>query len=468
MKNIDVTERLVFLAEQFDVFEDDKEDLETKTNELTKLGYDVSIVGHGDNIIALVSSKINEKKRILKKVSVSSEIFGQMIDADPTKNKIYLQWMLNILTRLLKDSSEISRFTAIRFVTEDLPQSNIYLTLFEENKRKKKLKELSFKTHSLKDVKDPTDINQYKTLAQLFDVVDPFIEREPSAVERTMKKYVDAGEALIPVKDRLFTLFIPKTTEANVIFNNFASWCTAVKGNGMFKSYTQNNKKPNGKDSDIYIIINNDFFSGESDEIYQIHFETNQIKDRRNSSNVSLFENVLVKSESITNFLYDELIEMAKDYSKGVDSNKYLDALISFGFSESLFDLYDENVPSIKIQKREVPKLPDLSRFKMLDQLIITNAKLTELPKSIGLLDNLELLALTGNHLKSLPREIGSLKKLVFINLIGNPIVDIPTEISYLDKSNGGSLHRLGVNEKDIGSENYQRLKRLLPETLID
>jgi hypothetical protein len=52
--------------------------------------------------------------------------------------------------------------------------------------------------------------------------------------------------------------------------------------------------KPNGKLSDIYIIINNDFFTGKSDEIYQIHFESGQIKDRLNS-NVSILNSVIEK-----------------------------------------------------------------------------------------------------------------------------------------------------------------------------
>jgi hypothetical protein len=71
-------------------------------------------------------------------------------------------------------------------------------------------------------ITDFTDINQYKSLAQLFDAVDPFIEKDASAIERTMQRFVDIGQAVIPVKDRKFTLFIPKSTEANVVFDNFA------------------------------------------------------------------------------------------------------------------------------------------------------------------------------------------------------------------------------------------------------
>jgi len=474
MKETSVTDRLTFLAEQFDIFECSSDIIETnpieaKLEQLHADGFEPQIVRTNDGkVIAILSIKTNERNRTLKKVSVCSEVFSDMIVADPTDNKMYLQWMLTVFTRFLKNGGETNISAAIRFVNEDLPQANVYLILFEDNKRKKKFRDLCLSSYALKHIGDPTNINQYKSLSQLFDAVDPFIEREPSAVERTMEKFVESGQALIPVKDRKFTLFIPKTTAANVVFDKFANWCTAKEGNGMFKSYTTGHKKPNGENSDIYIIINNKFFSGESEELYQIHFETNQLKDRKNSSNVSIFENVLMESEGLTNFFYEELMTMAKGFKKGIENNRYLDYLIQFGFTESLFELFEKDTPSIKIMKREVPKLPDMSRFTEIDQLIITDAKLVELHPSVGKLTKLQMLVLTNNRIKSLPSEIGQLKELNFLNLTGNPIKNIPSEIAYLDKSNGGSLYRLGVREEDIGEYNYQKLKSLLPQTLIN
>ena len=470
MKESNVTDRLTYLAEIFDVFECDSENsqLEGKLASLNKNEYMTSLVAsNSGDVLAILSLKQNDKERTLKKISVCSDVFAGMIVADPTEKKIYLQWMLNLFSRLIKDGKQTSTDAAIRFVEEDLPQANKYLTLFEDNKRKRKFKELCVGSYSLKGITDPTNINQYKSLSQLFDSVDPFIEKDASAIERTLQKFVDSGQATIPVKDRKFTLYIPKTTDASVVFEDFANWCTARAGNGMFKSYTENHKKPNGKKSDIYIIINNKFFEGASKELYQIHFETNQLKDFKNGQNVSIFEDVINQSEGIANFFYEELMGMAKNHSKGLENNRYLDYLIQFGFAESLFELLEETTPSIKFMTREIPRLPDISKFKSLDQLIITNAKMVELHPSIGKLINLEMLVLTENRIKELPKEIGALKNLQFLNIIGNPIKDIPSEIAYLDKSNGGSLHRIGVREEDIGAENYQKLKELLPTTFI-
>lgn len=478
MKEKNVTDRLTFLAQTFDVFESDTEEkLNIKLTELKSDGYKSNVISNASNflqdpnkVLAILSLKTNAKERILKKVSVSSEVFASMIAADPTDNKMYVQWMLNLFISLIKREKDHRQDNgieiAMRLVNEDLPQAREYLTLFEGNKRKRKFGDLCKGSYILKGITDPTDINQYKSLAQLFDAVDPFIEKEPSAVQRTLTKFVESGQAEIPVFDRKFTLYIPKTTAASVVFEKFANWCTARTGNGQFKHYTETYKKPNGKSSDIYIIINNKFFTGESDEVYQIHFETDQIKDRTNGQNVSIFEQVINESEGLSNFFYEELMGMAKDHKKGFENNKYLNFLIKFGFAESLFEFIDETSPIIRFMTMEIPRLPDLTKFKALDMLIITNAKLVELHPSIGKMDKLEMLVLSDNRIKSLPKEIGSLKNVTFINITGNPIKEFPTEIKYLDKSNGGSLHRLGVNVKDIGEENYQRLKELLPTTL--
>lgn len=465
-----VTDRLTFLANQFDIFDcSTSEAIDDKMKELSKEGYSPSLITtplEGD-VLAIISKKTNERDRSLLKVSVCSDVFGDMIAADPTTNKMYLQWMLNLFARLLKEGKS-SINVAIRLVKEDLPQANEYLTLFEDNKRKKKFMELCKGSYTLKHVSDPTNINQYKSLAQLFDAVDPFIEREPSAVERTLNKYVDMGQAVIPVKDRKFTLYIPKTTAASVVFDKFANWCTARAGNGMFDSYTTGHKKPNGEKSDIYIIIDNKFFTGESQNIYQIHFETKQLKDRHNGSNVSIYENVIAESEGIKNFFYDELMTMAKGYKGGLENNKYIDFLIQFGFTESLFELYDEKTPNIRLVRREVPKIPDLTRFKNLDQLIVMNANLVELHPSIGKLTKLEYLILANNRIKTLPKEIGSLCNVEFINLVGNPVTDFPESIKYLDRSMGGKLERIGVSADLIGAKNLERLRELLPTTDIN
>jgi len=457
-----LTDRLVFLAQTFDVFDCSTSEVDKKMEQLTQEGYEVQTIHYEENIIALVSTRVNEKERLVKKVSVCMEVFSEMISADPTNNKMYVQWMLNMFSRLMKDVK--SHSYGIRLVGEDLPQAEKYLKIFEDNKRKKKFKDLCLGSYSLKGVSDPTDINQYKSLSQLFDAVDPFIEKDPSVIERTIMKFVELGKAHIPVKDRKFTVYVPLTVEASTVFSNYANWCTARVGNGMFKNYTENYKKPNGEISRLYIIINNKFFNGESDELFQVHFETNQLKDRKNGQNVSIFENVISESEGVSNFFKEELTIMAKQ-KRSVKNNEYLDYLLKFGFADTLFELLEDNTPTIKFMNREIPMIPDISKFKNLDQIIITDGKLKELHPSIGNMEKLCLLVLANNSLKTLPSEIGKLKNLEFLNIKNNPIKTIPEEIKYLDKTNGGSLYRIVVDKDNIGMDNYNKLKQLLPTT---
>jgi hypothetical protein len=464
MDGLKSTDRLAFLAKKFDVFETDEKNLNDKKKYFEDFKYEYNII-ETSKILAIVYIKndkdINPIKSI-KHVSISFDVFSNIIEADPTPNKSYVQWMLNTFSRYLKAGGD-GITQAIRFIDEDLPHASNYITLFEANKRKQKFKKLCSSSYILANITDPTDINQYKSLSQLYDAVDPFIERNPSELESLLERYVNSGQAMIPVRDRKFTLFIPLSLDASVIFEKFVSWCTSRNNNGMFASYT-NRLTPFNEKSKLYIIINNKFFTNESDEIYQIHFESRQIKNK-NNTDANIFESVINESEGISNFLYNELIRMAKENKSKIENNLYLDYLIKFGFCESLFEIIEDDTPTIRFMSRDIPRMPDISKFKSLDQLIITNAKMIELHSSIGKLTNLEMLVLSHNRIKILPIEIGQLNKLIFLNLVGNPIEIIPDEIKYLDRSNGGSLFRLAINKNEIGEKNYKRLKELLPTT---
>jgi Leucine-rich repeat (LRR) protein len=60
------------------------------------------------------------------------------------------------------------------------------------------------------------------------------------------------------------------------------------------------------------------------------------------------------------------------------------------------------------------------------------------------------MLILTDNKLKSIPKTIAKLSKLKVLNLKGNVIKSLPKELSQLDKSNGGSLEVLSVDNELI------------------
>lgn len=455
-------ERVEFIAERFNIFED----VEVKVKELTDLGFTNELITDDEGIILAIKSvlvnDINKKRKII--LSFSFDLFSYMISVDPTIKKIYLQWMLITSTRLLKSDNLDIFNRGLRLLIEDLPLAGDYLAVFEENKKKKIFNEINTINERLKHISDLSDINKYFDLSELYDAIDPFIVKDVSVLEKDMQRYVKLNQARILCKDRHYTVYIPLTLSSSIIFSNYASWCTTRKGNTNFKNYRTNYKKPNNKESDIYIIINNKLFTDESEEIYQIHFETNQIKDRLNSNNVKI-NHVLEKSEVIKKHIKDEIINLFK---MNTTNKFYVKYLFEFGFSGSLIDLLDESTPTIKFMDTFVEKLDSLSKFKNLSNLILINTKTKSLNEDIGELPELEMISVAENELTRLPESLCDLKKLIFLNIKKNNIDNLPKNIYKLDKSNGGSLISLSLDRELVNNEGLTKIKGLLPNVILN
>jgi Leucine-rich repeat (LRR) protein len=185
------------------------------------------------------------------------------------------------------------------------------------------------------------------------------------------------------------------------------------------------------------------------------------LRDRIQSSKNNFYEDVINKSEGVSNFFHAELTKLAKMTNN--TNNVYIDYLIKFGWTEALFDIIEDFTPIIRFTDKDVPKLPDISKFKNLNTLIIKDAKLMSIHPSIGKLSELQELLIPNNKLTELPKEIGKLTKLLMINILGNKLETIPEDIKYLDKTNGGSLHRIALKREEIGEANYKKLRELLP-----
>ncbi len=483
MVETEISNRLAFLAEKFQVFDEaelkeitnlknkpDKEyyaSLELDSSESKFIRRpEIDIIGTKKKVIAV---KISEYLGMGKKdnkvtVRVADYVFADMVEADPTEQKIYLQWMLNVFTTSIKNGFYGE---ATNLALEDLQRANEYLVLFDGNKRKEKFKQFCGKTAGLKHITKPSDINQFKNLSQLFDAIDPFIERVSSNMEKALEMFVSKGDAEIAFRDRKWTVFIPKTIDAACVVNNHVSWCTAKPGNSNFANYTTGSsyRLPNGKPSRLYIVFDNDFFSGKSDRVYQFHFESQQLHNRSNQK-ADAFKEIISTSNGIDEFFKEELVKLAS-LKESIDNNIYIDYLIKFGHSEALFDSLDVVSRKILFQKKDIVKMPDISRFKSVEHISILKTGLTDIHPSIGKLPNLQMLILTGNAIKTLPKEIGNLKKLELLNLTENPIESICDEIGELDSSRGGSLFMLFIGESDISRENLAKLKRLLPNVKV-
>lgn len=456
--------RLQFLKDRFNVFDSFDNELANHDSILLIKNYSNEVISFiQKNEIKKIRKDGSEKIKVKKKIHISNILFQTMIDSDPSNKKVYTQWMLTVFNRLLNDIS--THPDAIRFVEEDLPLASEYLLIFEQNKRKNLFKKIN--SYTLKHISDITDINQYKSLSQLYDAVDPFIERDSSNLEKMVNNFVNLGEAEILVNDRNFLVIIPNTLAVNVLFDKFTNWCTSKPNNGMFKHYTQSKKylKPDGSNSEIYIVIDKRFLMFhelKDNSLYQIHFESGQVKNRKQNNKSDFYNDILVKSEGVSNLIYEKLLGLSALIGSS-NNNLYLNYLIKFGWSDALFDLMQDYTPYIRVFDTRVKRLPDLTRFKNLISLIITKSGLIELDSSISNCKNLNEIIVRDNKLTELPSEISNLKNLVFLNILGNRLVKIPDSIKYLDKTNGGKLHRICVDKKDIGLENYNKLRQLLP-----
>jgi hypothetical protein len=407
-------------------------------------------------------------------ILVSEYTFQEIIKTDPTKNKMNVQWLMDML--MDKITSDRSLATAHVFLSEDLPKTRENLELFEGNKRKKRFKEMASKNYALRNIPNPTNINQYNSLDELFAAVYPF---KPvvnmSDLEKQMEYFVSIGEGELPVKDEKYTVFIPKTLRASELFS-FTNWCTGTKGNTMFKHYTTNNLKPNGEPSDLIIVIDNGFLRGENENIYQIHFETSQIMDKKDSSYNNLRTDILDKNISVRNFFYETLYNHIKDcydkekgaggtYMFGKNGLSYTKYVLKFGFGDILFEVMDDAIPTIAFVDCSIDTLPDLSRFTSVGTLYFDNVNINSIDDTFFTSKDLKMVSIPRNHVSKIPASIGNCKKLRFMNLKGNPIGYIPEEIKYLDPTNGGSLEKIAIDDSNM--EVIEKLKKLLPSVQI-
>lgn len=88
------------------------------------------------------------------------------------------------------------------------------------------------------------------------------------------------------------------------------------------------------------------------------------------------------------------------------------------------------NIENFNILKEKL-KIPlDIADiFKIKDLKISLDRTITEIPKQIGILTNLQVLRIYGTNVSSIPKEIGNLTNLQMLHLARNKISEIPKEL---------------------------------------
>src|SRR3989304_958273 len=108
--------------------------------------------------------------------------------------------------------------------------------------------------------------------------------------------------------------------------------------------------------------------------------------------------------------------------------------------------------------KNKLKRNEEIVELTNLQQLDLSNNKLTTLPAEIGQLTNLQKLWLYNNQLTTLPAEIGQLTNLKQLDLVYNQLTTLPAEIGQLT-----NLRNLYLYKKQL----IERAHQYLPNVII-
>jgi hypothetical protein len=180
---------------------------------------------------------------------------------------------------------------------------------------------------------DKRDINQYKSIHDLYIVVKDFESNEDdvSTSKTSEIKKIKREEIDRVYDDGDWLVLVPKTERASCLVGKGTQWCTAAdKSNNMFDHYNS--------DGMLYVLI-----SKYDDSKYQLHFESNQLMDVNDREvSAAFFFDHIAESNGLYNFLkgqndrfYEFILETSVD--------DFADDGYSETFEEALSSLDDDN-----------------------------------------------------------------------------------------------------------------------------
>lgn len=172
-----------------------------------------------------------------------SEVLHELSSFDPTKNRQYLNWL-------------VDRYGEQNFRLEDKARIIGALGVY----------------HEVKPVleKSKRDIGRFSSVAEVEDVISGFIKDDDSFISnKEMIRQAKAGaEKLYDLPH--FKVIIPKTHEASMYYGYGTRWCTTSKTEPeVFENYASQGP--------LYIII-------AGDRKFQLHYESDQFMNERDES----------------------------------------------------------------------------------------------------------------------------------------------------------------------------------------
>lgn len=263
----------------------------------------------------------------LFKTKVAESEFSRLLEADPSKNKQYVQWLMKQLLKL-----DFWDETRKRFVREDLEKIQADLKVFDKIKQRLPA--------------DQRDINRL-TPEQLFEIVEPYRAEEELQSNREQEKQIKA-QTIRLLDTEQYLVLIPKTKEAAQYYGKGTRWCTAGENYNYFDQYNRQGplfivivkSKPgqtfdefareqfiaaNKESPQAYEIwlekyrkyLMNSYNAERGGEKYQIHFESGQVMNAQDHG-VSLVE-LGKKHPAVQDAIANWLIGRYQERLKGED-----------------------------------------------------------------------------------------------------------------------------------------------------
>ena len=175
--------------------------------------------------------------------NVPRQDFERIVKADPTSkpNKMgkYSKWLLSLY---MHGTLKVGDLTEAK---ECLECFNKYINRIEVK-----------------------DINHYKSVRELYDVVAPFMQDPTQATSKTDALRKQKHEEAVKVyEDDTWMVIVPLTQKASCIYGKGTKWCTAAESSQNMFDYYNNRGR-------LYININK-----ATGEKYQFHFESGSFMD---------------------------------------------------------------------------------------------------------------------------------------------------------------------------------------------
>jgi hypothetical protein len=209
---------------------------------------------------------------------ISQDDYSSIIEADPFSKPNFLSPYAKWLLGLYKNKN---------LKLEDLYKATEYITTFNTIKPRLSL--------------DKKDINKFKSLPDMFNVIKPYMESGENIQSSTsLEKEIKQKETKKIYEDDKWLVIEPLTERSACYYGKNTQWCTAAKENNYFDDYN--------KQGPLYINIDK-----VNNEKYQFHFESGQFMDE-NDRDINLME-FIDKNQSLRNF-YNEFL---KDKVKNVN-----------------------------------------------------------------------------------------------------------------------------------------------------